>query len=115
MKKKKIISPLEESIIKYLKQNRKFSRTVKIENQENYYNFILNKLDNLSNINYIIFQDRIYEKRLERFLYTEDTYVFIINDNELLNKLKEVNFNIYSYTNILCIENDEVIYLMNRS
>jgi hypothetical protein len=111
MRKKKIISPLEESIVKYLKKNRKFSKTKKIKDQENHYDFIRKKMNNLVNINYVIFQDKIYEKKLERFLYTDDTYVFILNDNKLLEKIKQMNFDIYSYTKILYIEDGKLHYL----
>ena len=111
MVKKKNISQLEDKVIKYLKQNRKFSKTKKIKDQESFYDYILDKLNNLVNINYIIFQDKIYEKTLDRFLYTEDTYVFIINNSDLLNKIKQTNFNIYSYNNILYIEDGKLNYL----
>lgn len=111
MKKKKVISPLEEDVIKYLKKNRKFSKTKKKKDQEDFYEYIKEKLNNLININYIIFQDKINGKDLERFLYTDDTYVFIVNDQELLEKIKQIDFNIYSYNKILCIENNEISYL----
>lgn len=104
---------LDEYIITYIKQNRKYSRTqqIKIEEQE-YLNYIFNILESLNNINYIIFQDKIYREHEERFLYTEDTYVFILNNNNLVDLVKNMKFDKYSYDNIILIEDSNLIYLL---
>jgi GTPase Era involved in 16S rRNA processing len=113
MKKNKKISELDETIITYIKKNRKFSRTKQIElKEQDQLNYIYNILESLNNINYIIFQDKIYRDHENRFLYTEDTYVFILNNNDLVDLIRKIEFNNYSYNNIILIENNNLIYLM---
>ena len=113
MKKKKKISELDESIITYIKKNRKYSRTKQIElKEQEHLNYISNILESLKNINYIIFQDKIYREHEERFLYTEDTYVFILNNNNLVDLVKNMKFDKYSYDNIILIEDSNLIYLI---
>lgn len=98
-------------IVTYIKKNRNFSKTKKISMEKDIFFYIVEKLNELSNINYIIFQDKIYEDHLERFLYTDDTYVFILNNLNCIDKIKNIDYNNYIFKSVLLLLNNEVEYL----
>ena len=103
MKKKKVKKELDSTIERYLKSNRVFSKTDVFSLKD--YNLLLNEdkikfiLEYLNYINnnilykFVIIQEIILRKHYERFLYTDDTYVIILNDNKLFNIIKKIDIN----------------------
>lgn len=100
----------------YLKKNRSFAKVDKID-IINKLEFIDNKLNELSNseIKFIIFQDKIYKNHSQRFLYVDDTYVFILNNNDLFNIVTEINFDSFSFDRIFSIREEKLITIYNKN
>jgi hypothetical protein len=101
MKKKKVKKELDSTIERYLKSNRVFSKTeafsfekYKLKSDEDKIKFILDYLkyvDDNKLYNYIIIQEDILRNHYERFLYTEDTYVIILNNSNLFSIIQKTN------------------------
>ena len=99
-------------IISYIKKNRKYSKTEKIKKDKDELEIIHDTLNSLSNnINQIIFQDKIYTNHLERFLYTDDVFVFILNNYDLIDKIKNIDFSSYRFDKIILLVNEKLDFL----
>lgn len=112
--KKKKLSMVDSEIELFLKKNRIFSKTSKtdISTIDGLSQYTLEMLDAVaSNLNnkYVIIQLGIQENHIERFLYTDDTYVFIITDEEKYNHIKQLDYSKYTDLTILFYENGTLI------
>jgi len=101
-KRVKKIPPTEydSSIEIFLRKNRMFSKVKKIPTPEidmnSYINNTLLNANINDDINYFIIQLGILENAIERFLYTNDTYVLIIKDETLFNSLHLKDYSVYN-------------------
>lgn len=105
-KKKRLKKPIpteyDSEIEIFLRKNRMFSKTKKVTKTEvDIYSYIddtLKKANENDSIKYFIIQLGLLENAVERFLYTNDTYVLIIKENELFDFLQLKDYS--SYTNL---------------
>ena len=97
-KKRKEISAVDSTVELFLKKNRVFTKTQKIDisTVDNLINYVYNMIHSVEKeCKYIIFQLGIPENSIERFLYTDDTYVFIFMDENKYEMIKQIDYTKY--------------------
>lgn len=117
-KAKKQTSIVDNEIEVFLKKNRVFSKTKKIDlsaidSLSQYVYGIIDEVLSTQSIKYLIIQLGIQEDKIERFLYTEDTYVFIFTDLEKYENVKQLDYSKYSDLIILFYENGTLLQYGN--
>jgi len=114
-KVKRIKSDLEIEIELFLKKNRIFTKTTKIEVNDNFVDYIINLLHQLNvdnEINNIIIQFGINEKTtIERFFYTDDNYTIMITEKLLFDEIKKLDYSKYDTLDIYFFDTNGLEYV----
>jgi len=105
-KGKKDTSILDESIVREIKKNRIFSKTRQYTIPEDKFKYINDMIavlqTNNPHIKYLYIMDTIYSDGMLNFLITaSDSSMFVINDDDLFNRLRN---HVFSLTGDLIIK-----------
>lgn len=112
-KKTKVVSELDESIIREFKKNRVFSKIKKHPIPDDKFNYILDAVSILTDdktVKYLYIMDVVYPQSDLNFLVTApDSAMIVINNDDLFTQLLSHQFNLTDDLVIKYIKDNELI------